>query len=59
MKTMYKKCVATMWLPYSSCVVHSNFHTATIHGTNVQGGGGIPMWLLYSSRVATVHEPTE
>ena len=46
---------ASVWLPYSSNVVHSNSHTATIHkSTNMQGSKGITMWLPYNSGMATI-----
>ena len=35
---------ALVWLPYNSCVVQSNSHTVTVHGTNAKGGRGFPMW---------------
>ena len=46
---------ASVWLPYSSHVVHSNSNTATIHNsTNMQGSKSIPMWLPYNSGMATI-----
>ena len=43
------------WQLEGTVCIHSNSCTSTIHSPNMQGGGGIKLWLLYSSCVAPIY----